>query len=129
MLFSSNIFLFLFLPCIIIFYYLIQKRFRNIFLLFTSLLFYAWGEPKFVLVMIGSIVFNYFMARLISSSEKQLVRNGFFILTLTGNLSILFVYKYLNFLIENMNRIGFDVTKKEIVLPLGISFFTFQALS
>ena len=129
MLFTSNIFIFLFLPCIILFYYLIQKRFRNIFLLFASLLFYAWGEPKFVLVMIGSIVFNYFMALLISSSKKQLVRNVLLILTLAGNLSILFIFKYLNFVIENINRIGFDVTKKEIVLPLGISFFTFQALS
>ena len=70
MLFSSNLFLFLFLPLTILIYYILGKKFRNTFLLLISLLFYAWGEPSFVWVMIGSILFNYVMALLIYNSTR-----------------------------------------------------------
>lgn len=129
MLFSSNLFLFLFLPIVIIVYYLLNKRFRNFFLLCASLLFYAWGEPRFVFVMIGSILFNYIMALLIHKVKLQKMRTVLLVLSIVGNLSILFVYKYLDFFIENINYLGFNLPLQNIALPLGISFFTFQAMS
>lgn len=129
MLFSSNLFLFLFLPIVIIIYYLLNKRFRNFFLLCASLLFYAWGEPRFVFVMISSILFNYIMALMISKVKLQKIRTVLLVLSIVGNLSILFVYKYLDFFIENINYLGFDLPLQNIALPLGISFFTFQAMS
>lgn len=131
MLFSSNIFLFLFLPCVIIIYYLLKKSYRNIFLLLASLLFYAWGEPKFVLVMLCSIVFNYVMALAISNSPHQggTISRILLGIAVAGNLGLLFYYKYYGFFITNINRLGFQFTVKEIALPIGISFFTFQAMS
>lgn len=91
MLFSSNLFLFLFLPCVILGYYLLGKRFRNLFLLMASLVFYAWGTGKFVLVMIGSILFNYLMALIIDALDKPKLRRLCLILAVAGNLSVLFV--------------------------------------
>lgn len=70
MLFSSNIFIFLFLPLTIAIYYIINEKLKNLFLLIMSLIFYAWGEPKFVIVMLGSIIFNYLMAILISKNNN-----------------------------------------------------------
>lgn len=132
MLFSSNLFLFLFLPITLMGYYLLRKRYRNLFLLIMSLLFYAWGEPKFVLVMIVSILFNYAMAMLIAKIREK--REGFqaihiLAFCIAGNLLLLFVYKYLDFFIININHFGFNFPLKEIVLPIGISFFTFQIMS
>lgn len=129
MLFSSNLFLFLFLPCVILGYYLLGKRFRNLFLLMASLVFYAWGTGKFVLVMIGSILFNYLMALIIDALDKPKPRRLCLILAVAGNLSVLFVYKYLDFFIANLNLLGFQLPLPSITLPLGISFFTFQAMS
>ncbi|MEE0110456.1 MAG: MBOAT family protein [Oscillospiraceae bacterium] len=129
MLFSSNLFLFLFLPCVILGYYLLGKRFRNLFLLMASLAFYAWGTGKFVLVMIGSILFNYLMALIIDALDKPKLRRLCLILAVAGNLSVLFVYKYLDFFIANLNLLGFQLPLPSITLPLGISFFTFQAMS
>lgn len=129
MLFSSNLFLFLFLPCVILGYYLLGKRFRNLFLLMASLVFYAWGTGKFVLVMIGSILFNYLMALIIDALDKPKLRRLCLILAVAGNLSVLFVYKYLDFFIANLNLLGFQLPLPSITLPLGISFFTFQAMS
>ena len=129
MLFSSNLFLFLFLPAVILIYYLLSQQYRNMFLLAASLLFYAWGEPKFVLVMIGSIIFNWLMALLIHNSQSSSLRKSLLSVTVIGNLSILFIYKYLDFAIVNLNLLGFNIPVQNIVLPLGISFFTFQAMS
>ena len=143
MLFSSNIFLFLFLPVTLLGYYLLRKPYRNMFLLMMSLVFYAFGEPKFVVVMVTSIVFNYSMAilidrlRVVSNKTRRealskalpLLRKAAMFLCVAANLSILFVYKYLNFFIENVNRFGLELSQLKIVLPLGISFFTFQAMS
>ena len=129
LLFSSNLFLFLFLPVILLLYYLLGRKLRNGVLLVASLAFYAWGEPKFVLVMIGSILCNYVAALLIAYVRKLVLKKLFLVLAIAGNLSILFVYKYLDFAIENLNAIGFSLPLQQIALPLGISFFTFQAMS
>ncbi len=135
MIFSSNVFLFWFLPTVLIIYYLLHAKLRNWFLLAASLLFYAWGEPKFVLVMIGSILFNYLMALAIGEERRReeklhrILAKLLLWITVIGNLGLLFIYKYLDFTITNINRLGFQIPLKELVLPIGISFFTFQAMS
>ena len=129
MLFSSNLFLFFFLPAVLLGYYILPRRLRNLFLLAASLLFYAWGTRKFVLVMIGSILFNYLIALLMQRSTREVIRKLLLILAIAGNLGVLFVYKYLDFFISNLNRLGFQLPLQNIALPLGISFFTFQAMS
>lgn len=134
MLFTSLEFLLLFLPLTLAVYYCLPGRLRNACLLFASLLFYAWGEPKFVLVMIGSIAFNYLMALLVSSLgfRPRLARGALWI-AISGNLGLLLVYKYANFLTATAREIFPScmgvVPQTSILLPIGISFFTFQAMS
>lgn len=133
MLFSSITFLFYFFPIVLILYYVcsFSKPLKNSVLLMASLFFYAWGEPKFVLIMIASILCNYVFA-LIVHKYKQDNFKAKLTLTLTCifNLGMLFVFKYLSFSIKNINN-GFNLTLKapNIALPIGISFFTFQAMS
>ena len=129
MLFSSNLFLFLFLPFVLIFYYLLDKRLRNPFLLLASLVFYAWGTGKFVVMMVASALFNYVMAIVLDRLKQSPWRKPVLAVTVALNLSLLFVYKYLDFFITNVNLLGFNLPLQNIALPLGISFFTFQAMS
>ncbi|GHV25976.1 hypothetical protein FACS18948_0610 [Clostridia bacterium] len=136
MLFTSNLFVFLFLPLTIAGYYLLARQFKNLFLLVMSLLFYAWGEPSFVLIMIASILFNYFMALFIDMLYyHHAVKRMLMIITIVGNLGLMFVYKYLDFVIGSLAafqtwRFGSSwLTPYGFILPIGISFFTFQALS
>lgn len=129
MLFSSNLFLFLFLPAVLAVYYLLTHRLRNGFLLLASLVFYAWGTGDFVVKMVASIAFNYIMALVLDRLKKVSLRKLALTVTVAGNLSLLFVYKYLDFFITNINLLGFDFPLQHIALPLGISFFTFQAMS
>ncbi|MBR2718602.1 MAG: MBOAT family protein [Clostridia bacterium] len=134
MVFSSNIFLFAFLPVTLAGYYLINQRLRNAFLLLMSLLFYAWGEPRVVLVMMGSIIINYLGGLAIHATMKD-GRHSFLnklimFLTVAVNLLILFYYKYFDFFITTTNGIfGTSIPLRNIVLPIGISFFTFQGMS
>lgn len=133
MLFSSSVFLFLFLPIVLFCYYIPFRRRRqgqNILLLIASLLFYAFGEPWFVLVMMGSIVANWVFglwagrARAAGRSVRMAV-----VCTAIFNLGILFIFKYLVFVLTNLNLLGFQFMIPVIELPIGISFFTFQAMS
>ena len=132
MLFSSATFLFAFLPVVALLYYLIPKRCtaaRNLFLTGASLLFYAWGEPRFVLVMLLVIVSSWLFARKIEASAKS-ARKGFLLVAVSVDLTVLFVFKYLGFFTENLNRLPFvRLPVPQITLPIGISFFTFQAIS
>lgn len=134
MLFSSTSFLYLFLPTVLFFNFVILKKSRllqNIFLLFASLFFYAWGEPKFVIVMIASIIINWFFGLLISKKRDN-KKISFLIIGIDValNLCLLFVFKYLTFAGNIINSL-FDIntTIPNIALPIGISFFTFQAMS
>ena len=129
MLFSSNLFLFFFLPAVLSIYYLLNRKMRNAFLLLASMVFYAWGTGDFVLKMIASIAFNYIMALILDRLKQPFARRLALTITVAGNLSLLFVYKYLDFFIVNINHLGFDLPLQNIALPLGISFFTFQAMS
>ncbi len=133
MVFSSAIFLFLFLPLVLLGHWLAGQRFRNLFLLFASLIFYAWGEGIYVAVMILSIIGNYFFGRLLDSEIWQHRRKLLLGIMLALNLLPLFYFKYCIFLLNNINlMLGVDKqlsVPNEIHLPIGISFFTFQAMS
>ena len=116
-----------FLPITLILYFLIPERFlkvRNLWLLIASLVFYGWGEPKYIAVMAFSILFNYVMGRLIGKSRPLLV------LCIAGNLAILGFFKYTDFVIETVNAVsGGGFSLLNIALPIGISFYTFQTMS
>ena len=134
MLFSSIEFLLLFLPLTYGINFLLPKKFRNYWLLIASLFFYAWGEPRFVFVMMASICFNYLLARWIERCrDNKSKAKAILILDVALNLGILMIFKYLNFITATVHswlpasRSWFPETS--IVLPIGISFFTFQALS
>ena len=129
MVFSSSVFLFIFLPIVLCGYYLIQPRFRNAFLLLASLCFYGYGEPKFLLALLSSILINYLVALLISREEKAANKKILLTAGVALNLSLLFVFKYLNFLTFNLSRLIPSIGVTSIALPIGISFFTFQAMS
>lgn len=131
MVFSSTIFLFFFLPLTLMGYYILPRKGRNTFLLLVSLFFYAWGEPNFILVMLFSIFMNYIFGLLVDKYRK--IKNvSYLILTIMTifNISVFFIYKYLDFAISNVNHfLGFNIPLSNIILPIGISFFTFQAMS
>ena len=131
MLFSSITFLFLFLPIVLAVYYLVPYKVKNIVLLIASLFFYAWGEPVYVILMILSIVFNYFCGQDIKVNEDdpRKAKQGV-IFALVGNLLILGFFKYYGFLVETLNAVlPTDIPYRELALPVGISFYTFQAIS
>lgn len=117
-----------FLPIVLGGYYLLNPKYQNAFLLLASLLFYAWGEPKYVVVMIASIIINWGSGLLMErfAGHKKTV----LFLTILLNLGILFYFKYMDFGIQTWNQLfGTDIPLKQIALPIGISFFTFQGLS
>lgn len=133
MVFSSLIFLFVFLPIVLVLYFITPNRFKNVILLLSSLFFYTWGEGDLVLLLIGSSVFNYFIARYIQEKNKK----AGLVLSIFFNLGLLGFFKYFNFTIDNINQIlslfGMHSetlnNASKIALPIGISFYTFQALS
>ena len=131
MLFSSTIFLFIFLPIVLFVYYgvLRQTRLRNYWLLIVSLFFYAWGEPVYVFLMLFSITGNYLMGLWLDKvpgPRKKLL----LIASVVMNLGILFYFKYYDFLVTNLNAfLGLRLELRHLPLPIGISFFTFQAMS
>lgn len=131
MLFSSITFLYVFLPVVCLLYFLCPKAFRNIILLIASIIFYAWGEPKYFCVMLITIVLNYFGARLIDRFKNYKKPKTFIlIMSILLDFGFLFYFKYFDFLIENINSVfhsGFNLLN--IALPIGISFYTFQAVS
>lgn len=130
MLFSSLVFLFIFLPSVIFFYYISPKRLRNLVLLCFSLAFYAYGEPKYIFIILLSIFINYVLGLLVDKYREDKIVKFILALTVILNLSIIGYYKYSNFLIENINTIfNLNVNLLNIVMPIGISFFTFQGLS
>lgn len=131
MVFSSTIFLCVYLPLVLLGYYICPKKGRNLFLLIVSLVFYAWGEPKYVFLMIFSILVNYIFGRLMDKNRgRQKRMKLLLVLSVVIDLGLLSVFKYTDFIITNVNAIfgsNFDLLK--IALPIGISFYTFQAMS
>ena len=132
MVFSSTLFLFLFLPLVLLGNALLPKNFRNLFILFSSLFFYAWGEEELVYVMVSSITLNYVFGILLD--KTRLKRKLTLAVGITLNLIILFYYKYFNFFLDIINDV-FELKSDQhlhidgLHLPIGISFFTFQGIS
>ena len=131
MLFSSIPFLFYFLPCVLILYLIAPKCLKNTVLLLSSLVFYAWGEPRYVIWMLLAITLGYIFGLLIERfKEKKRISKLFMILSVASSLAMLGYFKYVDFFIGNFNAItGLSVPLLKIALPIGISFYTFQILS
>ncbi len=133
MVFSSIVFLCIFFPVVIILYYLCPSKLRNFFLLLASLFFYAWGEPKYILIMLFSTVFDYCNGRLIAyftSKENHALKKVVLTVSVVGNLGILFFFKYTDFVLNAINSVtGSGVSLLGLALPIGISFYTFQTMS
>ena len=127
MVFSNLIFLYLFLPvCLIAYFFCPGIRAKNAVLILFSLIFYAWGEPVYLLLMIASAAVNWYFGLLIERRRKKI----FLILALVLDLGCLAVFKYAGFFVENLNAVfGASIPVPQIALPIGISFYTFQALS
>ncbi|WP_028580369.1 MBOAT family O-acyltransferase [Desulfogranum japonicum] len=135
MIFSSTVFLFLFLPIVLTGYYCIPGiRLRNLCLLLASLFFYAWGEGIYLILMLFSIFFNYGIGLLLAANNSPFRAKLFLTLAITIDLGMLGAFKYANFLVESLNMLlhQLEIAPLELApihLPIGISFFTFQALS
>lgn len=139
MLFSSLAFLFVFLPLLLIIYFIVNDKLKNIVLLVFSLFFYAYGEPKYIILMIFSIVINYVLALLIDKYKgKMLTKKILLLLTIIINIGFLVLFKYSNFFVNiinemfNTNIVSLNMFNNNILtlaLPIGISFYTFQLLS
>lgn len=128
MVFSSTLFLFVFLPILMAVYFLAKDKFSNIILLVASLIFYAWGEPQNIVIMVLSIGVNYLLGFAVAKEWKA--RKWFLVTAIVYNIGILFVFKYLNFAVDTVNRItGRNIEILQIALPIGISFYTFQIMS
>ena len=126
MVFTSINFLYYFLPTVLILYFIVPKKYKNLLLLISSLLFYFYGEPKYIILMIIEIVLAYFEARLIEKYKSKEI----FIFSIFIHVLLLCIFKYTNFLITNINGIfNTNITLLNIVLPIGISFYTFQIIS
>ena len=128
MLFSSMTFLFLFLPAVLALYYLAKPSFRNFVLLAASMFFYAWGEPRYLLIMICIVTVNYCGAILIDRYPER--AKWILTLSILANLGNLIYFKYTNFIFENLNAVfQKNIDMIHVIMPIGISFYTFQAMS
>lgn len=131
MIFSSLLFIYIFLPLAVILYYVTPKKFKNFIIVIMSLAFYGWGEPVYILLMIGSIIIEYIGTILIDKNRDDKEKSRFiFVTILVINISVLFFFKYYGFLIDNINAIfGTSLKIRTLALPLGISFYTFKLIS
>ena len=131
MVFSEPVFMFMFLPVTLLIYYALPFRFKNLILFLSGLLFYSWGEPVYVLIMILSTMIDYFAGRVMDkfdSSNK--IRKAALIVSVVMNLSLLGVFKYSGMIAESINSVfGLSFNNPNLPLPIGISFFTFQSMS
>ena len=128
MVFSSVVFLFLFLPATLLLYYIVPFKLKNLILLLVSLVFYAWGEPVYVVLMLYSILFNYAMGLLMEKHEDA--KKFILVFSVVINLFIIGFFKYFGFLVDNLNAVfHLNLKARTLALPIGISFYTFQALS
>ena len=130
MLFSSITFLYYFLPLTMALYLMVPKRLKNLVLLLSSLVFYAWGEPKYVFLMGGSILLGYGFGLLIEKFRGKRTGRFFCIVSVLFSFSFLLYFKYADFFLENFNAVtGAHIPLLNIALPIGISFYTFQLIS
>ena len=129
MVFSGPVFILFFLPAVILAYYSVPKRGRNVVLFFSSLIFYGWGEPKYIVLMLVTVAVGYFSGVLMARGKDERARKRILILTTIFDLGVLGFFKYAGFFTENLKALGLGLPAVTIALPLGISFYTFQTLS
>ena len=134
MVFSSSIFLFWFLPIFLGVYFLVDRRYKNAIALLASLLFYGFGSPRFLLVLLFSILIDFFLVRQVDKSPDAKRRKLFLVFSIILNIGLLAYFKYANFFVDNFNAVlgafgAPPVRWTKVVLPIGISFFTFQKMS
>jgi alginate O-acetyltransferase complex protein AlgI len=130
MLFSSIPFLYYFLPSVLILFLLAPKKLKNTVLLISSLVFYGWGEPKYVIMMVASIIIGFVSGLLIEATNEKSKKKLIITINIIINLGFLGFFKYSNFFIENFNSVtGLSLNLLNVALPIGISFYTFQILS
>ena len=127
MVFSSGVFLFIFMPVVIILHTIIKNiTVRNIILIVASLVFYSFGEPVYILLLLTSVALNFFFGRILGRKKSR----GILAFAVAINLAMLVVFKYTGFLVDLINNIpGINIPVPKITMPIGISFFTFQAIS
>jgi len=130
MLFSSIPFFYCFLPAVVLVYFLVPKKLKNAVLLLFSLVFYAWGEPKYVFLMLTTIGVFYGCGLAIEKAQQQTYKKFWLILSVVVGIGLLGVFKYADFFVENFNAAtGLSIPLLRLALPVGISFYTFQSLS
>ena len=134
MVFSSITFLFYFLPLFFLIYYLADKKYKNAIILLGSIFFYAWGAPKFIFILLGTTVIDFFVVRYMAGATAKAKRILLLCLSLSINLGLLFYFKYSNFFVENVNTVFLHLGIKpvgwtKLILPIGISFYTFETLT
>ncbi len=129
MVFSSLIFMFVFLPAVLLIYYILPRKFRNAFLLLADLVFYGWGEPVLILLMIFSVVINYIAGILMEKAPSR--KKAILIISVITDLGMLAFFKYAGFITDNLNIIlpFANIPTITVPLPVGISFYTFQIMS
>src|SRR5574343_51896 len=130
MVFSSITFLVYFLPIFLLAYHLTPNKLKNLCLLIFSVVFYAWGGPKFILVILGTTFLDFHFVNAMHGAKTKGAKKQWLIISLAMNLGLLFYFKYCNFFIENVNAlIGADIKWTKVILPIGISFYTFESIT
>ncbi len=130
MVFSSITFLLYFLPIFLLIYQYTPKSFKNTIILIASILFYSWGGPKFIFVILLTTLLDFLLTQKMYKAKTPLQKKLWLIISLSMNVGILLYFKYANFLIENINAISdINITTKKILLPIGISFYTFESIT
>ena len=131
MVFSSNLFIFQFIPVVFLLLFLTPKKYQNLVLFLSSLFFYAWGEVRYIFIMFASVIVDYSCSNLIEKYRtNEFIMKLWLMASIVFNLGMLFVFKYSNFFIININQLfHLDLALVNLTLPLGISFYTFQTMS
>ena len=134
MVFSSIVFLLFFLPALLITYYFAHPKYKNWVLLFFSIFFYSWGAPKFIFVLLGTTLVDFYLVQFMWKSPNPLQRKLLLSISVSINLGLLVYFKYSNFFIDSINSVltttGFQpIPWLELALPIGISFYTFETLT
>jgi len=130
MVFSSITFLVYFLPIFLLVYHLVPHKFKNAVILLASIYFYSWGGPRFIFVILGTTFLDFLLVKTMAEQKDQKRKKLFLIISLCLNLGLLFYFKYFNFFIDNINALfGAEIHWLPLVLPIGISFYTFESVT
>ena len=134
MVFSSITFLIYFLPAFLLLYHIADKRFKNIIILLASIVFYSWGAPKFIFVILGTTFLDFHLVQMMDKTKSELQRKLFLLASLSINVGLLFYFKYCNFFVDNINILLESLSISpmnwtKLLLPIGISFYTFETIT